>query len=221
MRPALVILLATAAAAAAEEFPDRWKTLFPTKAAATPLVPLEELSFDGPHVGHPFYLGNFDVADGWDVSDGLLHATNKGGGSAAIELGEAVDFRLEGVMDASDTGGLFFLVGLKDGRGHGVWNATLRKSGSPWGVFEMRGDKAIEGTAVEYDPYEWKGEKPFTLTVEGGKLSLAIGPRTVIDAHPLENYEGGRIVFGVYETRYGPRNVRIRALRARSLPAGG
>ena len=213
----LTAYLALTVAATAGEFPTRWKTLYPTAAAKTPLVPLEDLSVSGPHVGHPFYFGDFDVTDGWDVTNGLLHAKDQHGGNAAIELGEATDFRLEGVMDASGTGGLFFLVGVKDGRGHGLWNATMRESGSPWGVFGMRGDKSIEGTAVDLDPYEWKREKPFTLTVEDGKLSFAVDKRTVIDQHPLENYDGGRVIFGVYETRYGPRSVKVRALRARSL----
>ena len=212
----LAAALSLAIGAEAGEFAGQWRPLYPTR-GKSPLEPVDGLVIVGPHQGHPFYLGEHLVSGEWAVVDGRLCSDR----APALVLGEGTDFEVEGIADCSGTGGLFFLVGHDGdgGSGFGVWNATMRKSGSPWGVFEYTRGAAIAGESEDLDPFEWKGEQPFRLAVIGGAMTLQVGPRTVLDGRPLEGYEGGQVIFGAYGTRYGPREIRIRALRARAAKA--
>lgn len=212
---ALLAVLAMATTAAAE-WTSKWTVLFPTPPQKTTLRPLPEFSINGPHPGHAFYLGQFDADCSWKVDDGLLQPDGK---NAALSLGEGENFVMEGRLDASGLGSWFLLVGDVDGRGYGLWNTTMIESGSPWGLFEYRGDRAIDGTAVDIESYEWKGEQPFRLTVQDHAMTLEVGRRKVIDAVPMPNYTAGRVILGAYDTRYGPKKLKLRSLRVRSLPA--
>ena len=83
----------------------------------------------------------------------------------------------------------------------------------------FRGGKAIQETHVEFPDFEWKGEQPFKVRVENNALSIEVGPQKVFDQQALPNYEPGSIMLGTYDTRYGPRAVRLVTLRGRALPA--
>ena len=212
---AVVMALDAAAAAAPGEFSDRWQTLYPTP-GQTPLEPAGGVTLVGPHEGHPFYLGSYAPGGEWRVDEGLLVPA----GADAMTLGTAQSFEIEGVADASGTGGLIILVGYDGadgGRGFGLWNATMRTSGSPWELFRFEGGVAVEDSAVELPMLQWKGQQPFRLSVRDAKLTLQIGPQVVVSDHPLDGYEGGQIILGTYDTKYGPRRLKIKALRARSL----
>ena len=214
MRTAVLLLL-VAAPLAADDFPRRWRMLYPSQ-GPTPLAPADGLKITGPHVEHPFYLGEHLASGVWNVEDGRLVSD----GSPAVTLGTGEDFELEAVVDATGTGGLFLLVGhdAEAGRGFGVWNATMRTSGSPWGAFGYDRGAAVDGTAEELDPFEWKGEQPLKLSVVGGRVTLVVGPHAVLTDREMPEYSGGDVVLGAYGTRYGPRKLKIRAVRARALP---
>lgn len=181
--------------------------------AASPLEPLDDLQFTGPAPGHRFVLGHF-VADGaWGVVDGGIQLVD--GHSAALKLATAQNFELEGTIDMRDFGGWFLLLGWRDGRGYSVSNVTMRESGSPWFITEYRGDVAVPDAHEEIIQYAWRHEQDFKVTVKDKLLTFTLGRFKVLDEQSLPNYEAGDVIFGVYDTDYGPRPVSIRSLRIR------
>jgi len=139
------------------------------------------------------------------------------GEDGALQIGLADQFELEGICEQVEYGGFFFLLGYDQGRGHGVINTTMKSSGSPWFVCEFRGDQAIEDSNEQFDDFEWRKAQPFKLTVQNNSLSLLVGRFTVFEKLPLNNYQPGRIIFGVYETRYGTKPIRFKSLRLRAI----
>lgn len=183
----------------------------------SPLVSLEDLRFTGPEPSHPFVLGNFATDGQWGLVQGYVQVIS--GKDAALQLAWADNFELEGVIEHAGLGGWFFLVGWDQGRGYALSNVLMKESGSPWFISEFRGNKAIPDRTVQHEMFEWKGEQTFRLTIQQKLLSLDVGRFHVLDRQPLENYSPGRIILGVYDTRYGPKPLRVRSLKIRSLPA--
>lgn len=183
--------------------------------ANSPLEPLDDLRFTGPDPGHAFVLGNY-VADGeWGVVNGGIQLVD--GYNAAFKLATAGDFELEGVIDMRDYGGWFLLLGWHDGRGYSVSNVTMRESGSPWFITEYRGSVANPEAHEHIISHEWRREQEFKVVVKENRLTFTLGRFDVLEDQALAGYQAGDVIFGVYDTRYGPRPVSIRSLRIRSL----
>ncbi|TWT55255.1 hypothetical protein KOR42_28820 [Thalassoglobus neptunius] len=178
------------------------------------LSTLEEFDLTGPQPGHPFVLGNFSTDGKFGLVDGYVQRLD--GHDAALRVCWADEFELEGIMEHAGYGGWFFLMGWDQGHGYGVSNVNMKVSGSPWFVSEFRGAKAIEGKTTELDDFDWKREEPFRLTVKDKHVVLEIGRFEVVD-FPLENYKPGEVIFGVYETQYGTKPIRVKSLRVRAI----
>ena len=181
-----------------------------------PVIDSQDLEFVGPRPGDAFQLGKFRVDGEWGVQSGNL--VRFAGKNAAVVLGEAEDFELEGRINAEGVGGWFWLLGYKDGNGYGLYNVTFRQSGSPWFITEFDKREALDA-GEELHKYNWKGEQPFWMSVVNGRLNLKVGNQTaVIRNQPLPNYQRGQIILGTYDTRYGPKDVKVRSLRLRVPP---
>lgn len=181
------------------------------------VVAIDELQFVGPRPTHPFVLGNFAADAKWGVANGWLTVAQ--GKNAALQLAWADQFELEGVMEQTGQGGWFLLLGWQNGRGYALSNVEMQKSGSPWFLTEFRGGKAIPDRTQEFDKFSWQGVQPFQLTVNDNALSLTIGKFKLFDRLPLEDYTPGQLILGTYDTRYGPKALRVRTLTIRALPA--
>ncbi len=200
----------------------RWEVIYSgKKTKQTRIVPLEkfkvigseDLQFIGPKPGDQYQLGKFKIDGEWAVQQGELKRTK--GKNAAIIVAEAENFELEGVLNASSVGGWFILLGWKDGNGYGLYNMTFKKSGSPWFLTEFNDGEAID-FGEELHQYNWKDEEPFWLSVKNKQLNLTIGDETkVIRDRLLPEYARGQLLIGTYDTRYGPKDVRIKSLRIR------
>jgi hypothetical protein len=174
-----------------------------------------ELRFTGPKPGHPFVLGDFTDDGDFGLVDGALQLVS--GANAAVQLPEADEFELEGIIEHTEYGGWFMAVGWSDGRGYVLSNATMKESGSPWFLSELRGNSTIPDGTEDLDHFEWLRSQPFRLSVINKELTLEVGKRTVADHIAISNYDKGRVLLGVYDTRYGPKKLRIHSLRMRSL----
>ncbi len=181
------------------------------------LQQIEELQFTGPAPSHPFLLGHFACDARWGVVNGYLQVIE--GKNAALQIAWAEDFELEGIMEQAGTGGWFLLLGWDEGRGFALSNVTMRSSGSPWHLTEFRGGKALEDRSQEFEKFEWKGEQPFRLSVIDGALSFEIGKFRLLNNQDLETYTPGNIILGTYDTRYGPRPLRIKSMRIQNPTA--
>jgi hypothetical protein len=183
-------------------------------------MPLPDLQFTGPGPAHPFVLGNY-VADGkWCLVQGGVQLLE--GHSAAMKLADnAESFEVEGRIAMKDYGGWFLLLGWNEetGNGYVVYNCMLKESGSPWFIAEMRGREAVEGTNQELKNIEWSRTQDVRFGVKDSKLHFQLGRLKVFDGEALPNYKPGQVIFGVYDTRYGPRPVRIESLRIRAVEA--
>jgi hypothetical protein len=173
-----------------------------------------ELKFVGPQPRHPFVLGEFAADGEFGIVDGSLQLMR--GANAAIQLPEADEFELEGVMEHVEVGGWFMGIGWDSGRGYILSNVTMKDSGSPWFVSEMRGSSTVPDGTEELEHFEWLRSQPFRLSVVNKEVSLEVGERTVIDHVPVPHYEKGRVLIGVYDTRYGPKKLKIHSLRMRA-----
>lgn len=182
-----------------------------------PLVSLDDLQFVGPNPSHPFVLGNFATDAAWGVQDGYLQVVS--GKNAALQLAWADQFELEGIAHQSGYGGWFVLFGWSEGHGLALHSVSMKDSGSPWFLTEFRGYRAINDRTQEFEKFEWRNEQPFKLAVGDDKLSLTVGKFKVFDQLALSGYHPGAIVLGVYDTRYGPRTMKVKSLRIKSLPA--
>lgn len=188
--------------------------------ANAPLKPLADFSLTGPMPAHPFVLGNFAVDGQFGIVGGGIELAE--GRNAALQLVPLADqFELEGRIAMKDFGGWFLLVGWNNetGNGYVVHNCTMKESGSPWFLTEMRGRKAVEGTNQELKQLEWKQIQDVRVSVRESKLTFQLGPTKVLDRESLPNYQPGALIFGVYDTRYGPRPVHLDSLRIRAIEA--
>lgn len=176
---------------------------------------LDDLVITGPRPGHPFVLGNYAPEGQFGLVDGYLQMIS--GKEAAVELCWADQFELEGIIDLDQYGGWFFIIGWDQGHGYIVSNVNMIESGSPWFVTEMRGNKAIDGKTTEYDDFFWKRSQPFTMKVVDKQMILKVGKFDVLDVE-LSNYKPGRIILGIYETKYGTKPLRVQSLRVRERP---
>lgn len=220
--------LCAAAAIADEpaELSSRWTILLrPGRAAPQPrplpangpIRPLTELQFTGPKPAHPFVLGNFAADGQFGVVNGGIELVE--GRNAALRLVEgARDFELEGRIAMKDYGGWFLLLGWNEEHGNGyvVHHCTMKESGAPWFITEMRGHSAVEETTQELKQLEWKRMQDVRVEVRNSLLTFQLGPTKVLDGEMLPNYQPGAIVFGVYDTKYGPRPVHLESLRIRA-----
>ena len=174
-----------------------------------------ELKFTGPKPGHPFVLGDFADDGDFALIDGALQLAS--GDNAVVSLPEGDEFELEGVMEHLEYGGWFLAVGWGEGRGYVLSNATMKESGSPWFLSELRGGSAIPDGTQDLEHFEWLRSQPFRLSVSRKELTFEVGKRVLADHLSISNYEKGRVLLGVYNTRYGPKKLRVHSLRMRSL----
>jgi hypothetical protein len=222
-----MILVGSSTGAEPTPLSTRWSILFrPARAAAQPqplppsgpVQPLTELRFTGPMPAHPFVLGNFGIDGRFGIVNGGIELVE--GRNAAIRLCPRADqFELEGRIAMKDYGGWFLLLGWDEelGNGYAVHNCTMKQSGSPWFITELRGRAAVEETTQELKQHEWRLVQEARVTVRENKLTVQVGAVKVLDQEPLLNYRPGAVIFGVYDTRYGPRPVRVESLRIRAV----
>jgi hypothetical protein len=212
-----------APAKSSDELTEKWTVLVAPNKGASGIKPLPtkgkltnygDLSLTGPKPGHPFVMGDFDVDGDFSLVNGGLERTS--GSNAAVLLPKADQFELEGMMEQIEFGGWFVLVGWEDGRGYLLSNPTMKESGSPWFFSELRGGVAIPEGTNQHPDLEWLKLQPFKLTVAEKKFTMEVGKRKVLDGLEMENYAPGRVVLGVYNTRYGPKKIRINSLRMRA-----
>jgi len=184
---------------------------------SSPLKAMEDFRITGPHPSHAFLLGNFASNAEWGIVDGYVQMTS--GDDGALQLGWADQFELEGIAEHAGYGSWFMLLGWDEGAGHAFYNCNLKDSGSPWFTCRFEESKAVKDSSQEYPKQEWRKSQPFKLTIQNNKLSLMVGRFPVFDEIELEGYQPGRIVFGIHDTRYGTKPIRIQSLRIRALPA--
>ncbi len=202
---------------------DKWTVLVNParpRAGVVPIPPkapihnLEAFQFKGPQVGHPFCLGDF-IEDGqFALANGAAAVVE--GKNALLSLGVADSFELEGIIELDGLGGWLMLLGWHEGHGYSLSNVTLKDSGSPWFVCEYRGNEAIVPTNNEVRQLQWKGVNPFRMSVKDRQLTVQVDKAVVVENYPLENYTAGELMIGTYDTRYGPRPLKIKSLRIRS-----
>ncbi|MDX1965907.1 MAG: hypothetical protein SFV23_01940 [Planctomycetaceae bacterium] len=177
---------------------------------------LTELKLTGSMKRDRFHLGEIAVNGEFGIDQGLLSRT--AGRCAAVQLvSEIGDFELEGQINAESLGGWFWLIGWKDGHGYGIYNVTLKTSGSPWFLSEFRGGVGIAETHQEINRYEWRGMESLRLSVIENRLSLQVGTASLARELELPGYHAGAIILGTYDTPYGPRNIRVQGLRYRKV----
>ncbi len=200
----------------------KWAILHRTPPNVAGIVPIEEnspvrvaegLKLAGVKPGHPLWLSAFSSDSEWGVAKDGLRPTGK---NAALRLARAAEFDLEGVANVEGLGGWFLLVGWSDGHGYLAYNVTTKESGSPWIVAEVRGNKVLEDTHREVARHEWKGPQPFRLAVADKSMGLIVGKVEVFKDVAVPNYGEGEIVVGTYDTKYGPKKLRIQSLRVRA-----
>lgn len=177
--------------------------------------PLSDFELTGPKPGDAFQLGNFAADGKWGLHDGGVVRTE--GRNAALKLGRAENFELEGNIELGEEGGWFLLVGWDEGRGYSIMNVGFRESPSPWFITEYRGSAAIADTHQEVAKHAWRKEQTLKLSVKQQELNLSVGRISVLKQQLLPNYGEGDIILGVYDTKYGPRPLRIRSLRIRNV----
>jgi hypothetical protein len=180
-----------------------------------PLANLPKLELTGPAPGHPFILGHYADDGKWGFVDGSLALVE--GRNASVKLAHAENFELEGVIEMGNEGGWFLLLGWDEGHGYSIINIGFRESPSPWFITEYRGDAAIAEAHQEVAKHAWRKDQVLNLSVKDQVLNLHVGKVAVLKEQTLPNYSEGDIILGVYDTKYGPRPVRVHSLRIRNV----
>ena len=200
--------------------PLSWKVLWSrdVKLRDSPMRSVQDFKFQGPHAGHPFLLGDFEADGEWKSIEGELQRTR--GANSLLELPEVNFFDVEGVFSSDRLGGMLFLVGwTPKNSGYVVYNVTMKDkaSGSPWHLCRIENGHFVEGEDREIARHEWEGTQSMRLSVREKKLTLAIGKTRVLQDLPLATYQRGSVYLGTYNTRYGPKPLRIRSVRIREI----
>lgn len=178
------------------------------------LAPLEGFTMEGIKLDHPFLLGKFTSAGDWGVSRGALQPIR--GTDTALRIGRVGDFEFDGTMHAEGLGGWFLLFGWNNGHGYGLYNVEMKQSGSPWFICEFRDSKALESTHGEIPGSSWQRPARLTLQMKQKMLLLKVGKTTIVEDLECPNYGEGDLIVGTYNTRYGPKRLRIESLRIRA-----
>lgn len=180
----------------------------------SPIQNVAGFKLKGPSVGHPFCLGEFAVDGRWAAAQGAVQVVE--GKSALLSLATADEFELEGIIHQEGMGGWLMLLGWNQGHGYSLSSVTLKDSGAPWFMCEYRGAEAIVLTNNEVKQFEWRGDMPFRMTVKKKLLSVTVDKTAIVEEYPLDNYTAGQLFLGTYDTRYGPRPLKVRSLRIRA-----
>lgn len=180
----------------------------------SPLQTLFNLEFNGSQIDQPFLLGKFKSSSAWFIQNGYLQPVEAK--NSAIQLGIAENFELQGIINAEGTGGWYILTGWHQQSGYMLSAVTLRQSGSPWHLEEIRNGQGLAGTHQEIFRHDWKGDQRFRLSVKDKALTLKIGKETLLDKQLQPQYQTGAIIVGGYETPYGPKPLKIRSMRVRA-----
>jgi len=207
------------------ELTSRWTMLHsPSRRRGAVPIPedslvqlLPELRFTGDSNKNPYLLGEF-VADGeWQVVNGGLQLTK--GKNAALRLANVVDFDLEAKMTMRGLGGCFLIWGWGEEKGSAycLGNVQFKESSSPWHISEFSAGEVVEGSLDEIRHHAWKDTQTLKMTVKDKHVTLKIGTAPILEDEELVGYEGGEIIFGVYDNKYGPRPVRIESIRIRAV----
>lgn len=227
---AVVLLCAIACPVSAAELMvtrGKWEVLFQAGRLAgkrkfpehSPLTSLTDLELTGA-VKDPFHLGQFKIDGEFGLSNGLASRVS-GRNAAMLLLSEVGDFELESRMTAEGLGGWFWLLGWKDGHGYAIYNPTLKTSGSPWVMCELRGGVGIESSAKEIRRWEWKKPQLLKMSIVGGRLNLSVGSQAIAEDVATPNYHPGSLILGTYDTPYGAKPVQIQSIRYRSVMVSG
>lgn len=178
---------------------------------------LETLEFTGPQTPEDtFVIGKFFLNGTFGVEDGVIHRT--AGANAAITLGSAEDFELEGLVDAEGLGGWFWLVGYEDGSGYLLSYAGKKKSDCYWRVTQLSRGQVVPDTDEVFNTHTWKAPQPLRLVVKDKHLSMWVGNSRLANELELPEYTAGEIVTGTYDTRYGALDVKFHSLRIKRGP---
>ena len=191
-----------------------WRVVFDGKTVEG--MPSPNVSFTGvgPILKDPFHIHEYRPDGDWSLSDGLLVPTGKNG---LLGLGTAEEFELEGYLSAEGLGGWLLVLGWQpeEQEGFVVYNVTLRESGSPWHLDHVRKGKVTLEDHREVTRFEWKGARRLRVAVIAERLSLAVDEQVLYEAVELPEYRAGIVALGTYDTRYGPKPLRIASLRIR------
>jgi hypothetical protein len=180
----------------------------------SPLESLIEFELTGIPTADRFQLRSVKSDGKWGSKNRWL--VRMDGKNSAVRLAHGEAFEMEGVFKADGPGGWFILLGWEDGHGYGIYNVTLKQSGSVWFLTEFRDATAIEETHREASRFVWKGNQPLNIQVSEQKLTLKVGREKVLDEVELPNYHAGDVILGTYDTPYGPKAVAVQSLRIRA-----
>lgn len=192
-----------------------WTQLFDGKTYKGTFAP--EVSFVGvgPILKDPFHIHDYQPDGDWSIVNRQLVPVGK---NSLLGLGEADEFELEAVLSAEGLGGWLVVFGWQPEEKSGAvaYNVTLVKSGSPWHLdFVHDGHVTLEEHR-EVARFEWKGVQRLQMAVIEKKIYLAVGDRVLYDGLDVPDYEQGLVALGTYDTRYGPKPLRIASLRIRT-----
>jgi hypothetical protein len=206
-------------------FDKKWRVIHhvphpkPGMILLTPQMPVEELvdlEIHGPHPDHPFLMGEYKVDGLWHVNSGVIR--RRTGKNLALKVGYGENYDIEGVVSLDGLGGWFLLLGYEDGHGYCISNVNMKTaaSGSPFMMYEIRGNTGLVETDLEITRYVCQPNEQFFLTVKDKKVNLKLSKTVICKDFELPNYHAGSIVLGSYDTKYGPKDVRIHSLRGRT-----
>lgn len=204
-------------------FNEKWTVLHLEKRASSapkviptqsPLNQLFNFEFKGSQENQKFLLGPYESYSAWFIQDGYLQPVEPK--NAAIKLGVAENFELQGILNATGPGGWFILLGWQKQNGYLLSSVTLKSSGSPWHLEEIKNGKGIPDTHFEFTRFEWKGDQRFRLSIKDKTLNMTVGKDRLLKDQHLTNFQMGDLIFGTYETPYGPKPLKIKSLRVRA-----
>jgi hypothetical protein len=212
--------LVTLTPAITQLFPSR--KLAPAKAdRGQQLAELRaDLRFRGPEPTHPFLLGEYRTAAGWDLIEKRLVAP--AAESASLRIATADEFGLEAELEAAGNGGWFIALGWVGNSGWVLSNVTMRTSGSPWHICRVENGVADVATHKEVARTSWKGVQKLGLALTRNsrgeyRLDGQLAGKPFLDGVALPGYSGGDVYLATYATKYGPMPVKVNVLRAKSF----
>jgi hypothetical protein len=218
--PELRAKLVTLTPAITQLFPSR--KLAPAKAdRGEQLAELRaDLRFRGPEPTHPFLLGEYRTAAGWDLIEKRLVAP--AAEPASLRIATADEFGLEAELEAAGNGGWFLALGWVGNSGWVLSNVTMRTSGSPWHICRVENGVADVATHKEVARTSWKGVQKLGLALTRNsrgeyRLDGQLAGKPFLDGVALPGYSGGDVYLATYVTKYGPMPVKVNVLRAKSF----
>lgn len=190
---------------------NEWRTLIPATPPFLHVGNLDRFSFQCQLEGFDRNLkDHFAVNGRWTATPSGIQSE---GERAALRVGTANNFQIEGTVSLSKHGGWFWLIGWTGSEGYIVYDVGL--SSTTWFLHRVAPNPTESRQLHRFSRKSIMGQQQLSVGVEDAHLTFRVGDMTFLERFHLPEYKEGEIITGTFlpPAQYNSRLVTFHRLR--------